>query len=68
TQNIASVSSQTTDGTNDQVSVVASVSASSEKIPVFALPNVDTLNVDDLEEMDLKWKMDMLTVRERRFL
>nr|GEW28918.1 ribonuclease H-like domain-containing protein [Tanacetum cinerariifolium] len=39
TQNIAFVSSQTTDNTNDPVSVVASV-----KIPVSALPNVDTLS------------------------
>nr|GEV16509.1 hypothetical protein [Tanacetum cinerariifolium] len=58
TQNIAFVSSQTTDSTNEPVSAVASV-----KIPVSALPNVDTL-----EEMDLKWQMAMLTVRARRFL
>nr|GFB16263.1 hypothetical protein [Tanacetum cinerariifolium] len=48
--------------------VVASISAASAKVPVFALPNVDTLNVDDLEEIDLKWQMAMLTVRARRFL
>nr|GEW84206.1 ribonuclease H-like domain-containing protein [Tanacetum cinerariifolium] len=59
--------------TNEPVSVVASVSAASANIPVSALPNVDTLNLkqidaDDLEEMDLKWKMAMLTVRARRFL
>nr|GFB71634.1 hypothetical protein [Tanacetum cinerariifolium] len=91
TQNIAFVSSQTTNSTNDPVSVVASVSAASAKIPVLALPNVNTLSnaviysffasqsnslqldnvdlkqidVDDLEEMDLKWQMDMLTVRAR---
>nr|GEU53375.1 retrovirus-related Pol polyprotein from transposon TNT 1-94 [Tanacetum cinerariifolium] len=63
TQNIAFVSSQNTDSTNEPVSVVASVSAASEKILVFSLPNVDTL-----KEMDLKWKMAMLTVRARRFL
>nr|GEX92396.1 hypothetical protein [Tanacetum cinerariifolium] len=44
TQNIAFVSSQTTDSTNDQVSVVANVSATSAKIPCSALPNVDTLS------------------------
>nr|GEV92832.1 hypothetical protein [Tanacetum cinerariifolium] len=80
--------------TNEPVSVVASVSVASAKIPVSALPNVDTLsnaviysffasqsnslqlynddlkqiNADDLEEMDLKWQMAMLTVRSRRFL
>nr|GEW54979.1 putative ribonuclease H-like domain-containing protein [Tanacetum cinerariifolium] len=46
TQNIAFVSSQTTDSTNDPVSAVASVSAASAKIPVSALPNVDTLSND----------------------
>nr|GEW58664.1 uncharacterized mitochondrial protein AtMg00810-like [Tanacetum cinerariifolium] len=44
TQNIAFVSSQTTDSTNDQVSDVANVSAASTKILVSALPNVDTLS------------------------
>nr|GEU93371.1 hypothetical protein [Tanacetum cinerariifolium] len=45
------------------VSAVASVSAASAKVLVYALPNVDTLN-----EMDLKWQMEMLTMRVRRFL
>nr|GEW28737.1 putative ribonuclease H-like domain-containing protein [Tanacetum cinerariifolium] len=44
TQNIAFVSSHTTDNTNEPISVVASVSVASAKIPVFALPNVDTLS------------------------
>nr|GEU35401.1 hypothetical protein [Tanacetum cinerariifolium] len=65
TQNIAFVSSQNTDSTNESVSVVASVSAASAKVPVFALPNVDTLSN---AEIDLKWQMAMLTMRARRFL
>nr|GEU48970.1 ribonuclease H-like domain-containing protein [Tanacetum cinerariifolium] len=44
TQNIAFVSSQNTDSTNESVSAVASFSAASTKVPVFALPNVDTLS------------------------
>nr|GEV03077.1 hypothetical protein [Tanacetum cinerariifolium] len=44
TQNIAFVSSQNTDSTIELVSVVASISAASAKIHVFALPNVDTLS------------------------
>nr|GEU30443.1 uncharacterized mitochondrial protein AtMg00810-like [Tanacetum cinerariifolium] len=44
TQNIAFVSSQNIDSTNKSVSVVASVSAASIKVPVSALPNVDTLS------------------------
>nr|GEW90828.1 hypothetical protein [Tanacetum cinerariifolium] len=89
TQNISFVSSQNSDSTNKPVSVVASISAASVKIPIFALPNVDTLSnaaiysffasqsnslqldnddlkkidADDLEEIDLKWQMAMLTVR-----
>nr|GEV84895.1 retrovirus-related Pol polyprotein from transposon TNT 1-94 [Tanacetum cinerariifolium] len=78
--------------TNESVSAVTSVSAASTKVPVTALPNVDTLSdvviysffasqsnslqldndnlkqidADDLEEMDLKWHMAMLTIRARR--
>nr|GEX11141.1 retrovirus-related Pol polyprotein from transposon TNT 1-94 [Tanacetum cinerariifolium] len=44
TQNIAFVSSQNTDSTNEPVSVVASVSAASAKIRISALLNVDTLS------------------------
>nr|GEU34914.1 putative ribonuclease H-like domain-containing protein [Tanacetum cinerariifolium] len=44
TQNIAFVSSETTDSTNEPISVVASVSAASAKFPIFALLNVDTLS------------------------
>nr|GEW23733.1 copia protein [Tanacetum cinerariifolium] len=58
TQNIAFVSSQNTDSTNEPVSAVASVSAASAKIPVFTLPNMDTLSN----------AMAMLTVRARQFL
>nr|GFC58284.1 hypothetical protein [Tanacetum cinerariifolium] len=59
--------------TNELVSAVASVFDASGKVLVFALPNVDTLSnaqidADDLEEMDLKWQMAMLTMRARRFL
>nr|GEX45035.1 retrovirus-related Pol polyprotein from transposon TNT 1-94 [Tanacetum cinerariifolium] len=58
THNIAFVSSQNTDSTNESVSVVASVSAATAKAPVFAFPNVDTLSD----------AMAMLTMRARRFL
>nr|GEY51330.1 hypothetical protein [Tanacetum cinerariifolium] len=44
TQNIAFVSSQNTDSTNESVSVVTSVYAASTKVPIFALHNVDTLS------------------------
>nr|GFC19306.1 hypothetical protein [Tanacetum cinerariifolium] len=66
TQNIAFVSYQNTDSTNESVSAVTSVSTASIKVPISALPNVDTLNADDLEEMNLKWQMAMLTMRAMR--
>nr|GEV08995.1 retrovirus-related Pol polyprotein from transposon TNT 1-94 [Tanacetum cinerariifolium] len=54
------------------ISVAASVSTVYAKMPVSSLPNVDSLSnvidVDDLEEMGLKWQMAMLTMRARRFL
>nr|GEX19684.1 hypothetical protein [Tanacetum cinerariifolium] len=56
TQNIAFVSSQNTNNTNEPVSAIASA-----KLLVSALPN--KIDVDDLEEMDLKCQMTMLTVR-----
>nr|GEZ44540.1 hypothetical protein [Tanacetum cinerariifolium] len=61
TQNIALVSSNNTDSTNELVSVVPSVSATIFKAPVSTLPNVDSL-----KEIDLKWQMAMLTMRAMR--
>nr|GEX13858.1 hypothetical protein [Tanacetum cinerariifolium] len=73
TKNIAFLSSKYTDNTNKLVSVVPSVSAASSKASVSTLPNLDNedlnqIDADDLEEMDLKWQMSMLTMRARRFL
>nr|GEY35693.1 hypothetical protein [Tanacetum cinerariifolium] len=58
TQNIAFVSLQNTDSTNESVSAITSVSAASTKVTVSTLPN----------EIDLKWQMAMMTMRARRFL
>nr|GEX39974.1 putative ribonuclease H-like domain-containing protein [Tanacetum cinerariifolium] len=44
TQNIAFVSSNNTENTNESVSAVPSVFAASTKAPVFTLPNVDNLS------------------------
>nr|GEV45095.1 hypothetical protein [Tanacetum cinerariifolium] len=93
-QNIAFVSSNNTNRTNESVSVVPSVFAASSKATVSTLLNVDSLSdaviysffasqsntpqldnedlkqidLDDWEEIDLKWQMAMLTMRARRFL
>nr|GEY74915.1 putative ribonuclease H-like domain-containing protein [Tanacetum cinerariifolium] len=61
TQNIAFVSSNNTDSTNESVNAVPSVSSASFKAIVSTLPN--QIDLDDLEEMDLKWQMAMLTMR-----
>nr|GEW64700.1 ribonuclease H-like domain-containing protein [Tanacetum cinerariifolium] len=72
TYNLAFVSSSNNNSTADSVSAVASVSAVCAKMPVSFLSNVDSLSnaidVDDLKEMDLRWHMAMLTMRDRRFL
>nr|GEW40795.1 hypothetical protein [Tanacetum cinerariifolium] len=56
----------------ESVSAAANVSAVCAKMLVSSFPNVDSLSnaidVDDLEEMDLRWQMAMLTMRARRFL
>nr|GEW81768.1 hypothetical protein [Tanacetum cinerariifolium] len=93
-QNIAFVSSNNTDITNESVNVALSVSTASPKAKVTSLLNVGSLSddviyfffasqsnspqldnedlnqidPDNLEEIDLKWLMAMLTMRARRFL
>nr|GEU34402.1 hypothetical protein [Tanacetum cinerariifolium] len=72
TQNLAFVSSSNTDSTTESVSAAVSVSVVCNKMLVSSLPNVDSLSnaidVDDLEKMDLRWQMAMLTMRARIFL
>nr|GEW61745.1 putative reverse transcriptase domain-containing protein [Tanacetum cinerariifolium] len=64
-QNLAFVSSSHNDITTDSVSVAASVFVACAKLPASLLPNID---VNDLEELDIRWLMAMLTMRVRRFL
>nr|GEY82213.1 putative ribonuclease H-like domain-containing protein [Tanacetum cinerariifolium] len=67
--NLTFVSSSQTDSTTKSVSAVVNVSAIGSKLHASPFSNVDSLSnaidVDDLEEMDLKWQMDMLTMRAR---
>nr|GFB05675.1 hypothetical protein [Tanacetum cinerariifolium] len=63
--NLAFVSSTPTDSTTDSVSAVVNVSAVGTKLTPSTLPNIE---IDDLEEIDLKWQMAMLSMRARRFL
>nr|GEZ77890.1 ribonuclease H-like domain-containing protein [Tanacetum cinerariifolium] len=64
-QNLTFVSSTPADCTNDSVSAAVNVFAVGTKLSASTLPNIDA---DDLEEMDFKWQMAMLTMRARRFL
>nr|GEV94458.1 hypothetical protein [Tanacetum cinerariifolium] len=64
-QNLAFVSTTQADNTNDLVSAAVSVSTVGAKLSASPLLNIDA---DDLEEMDLKWQMAMLTIRARKFL
>nr|GEV77565.1 putative ribonuclease H-like domain-containing protein [Tanacetum cinerariifolium] len=58
-QNLAFMSSSHTNSTTDSVSAAASVFTICAKLPI---------DIDDLEEMDLRWQIAMLTMRARRFL
>nr|GEX83152.1 hypothetical protein [Tanacetum cinerariifolium] len=64
TQNIAFVSSNNTDSTNESVNAAPSLSTAGTKATISTLLN--QINLDDLEEMDLKWQMAMLTMRAKR--
>nr|GEY70598.1 hypothetical protein [Tanacetum cinerariifolium] len=71
--NLAFVSSTSTDSTTDSISAAVNVSAIGAKLTASTLPNLDNkdlkqIDVDNLEEMDLKWQMAMLIMRARRFL
>nr|GFA32461.1 hypothetical protein [Tanacetum cinerariifolium] len=66
--NLAFVSSTPANSTNDSVSAAVNVSVVGTKIPQLDNKDLKQIDVDDLEEMDLKWQMAMLTMRARRFL
>nr|GEY37713.1 hypothetical protein [Tanacetum cinerariifolium] len=72
TQNIAFVSSNNTDNTNESITDAPSISAASSKANIFTLPNLDSLSdvviYSFAKEIDLKWQIAMLTMRARRFL
>nr|GEX99783.1 hypothetical protein [Tanacetum cinerariifolium] len=93
-QNVAFVSSNSTNGINEADNIAYGVStahiqgnvvnstfvdnlsdaviyaflASQPNSPQLARENLEQINPDDLEEMDLKWEMAMLTIRARRFI
>ncbi|GJR30929.1 ribonuclease H-like domain-containing protein [Tanacetum coccineum] len=48
--------------------VIYSFFTSQLRIPQLDNEDLQQINLDDLEEMDLRWNIAMLTMRERRFL
>nr|GEU50621.1 hypothetical protein [Tanacetum cinerariifolium] len=48
--------------------VICSSSASQQNSPQLAHEDLEQIHPDDIEEMDLRWQMAMLTMRARRFL
>ncbi|GKD95376.1 hypothetical protein Tco_1375213, partial [Tanacetum coccineum] len=67
-QNVAFVSSDNSSSTNEIVNTAHSVSADSSKDQASTASYADDIDADDLEEMDLKWKVAMLTMRVNRFI
>ncbi|GJS04209.1 ribonuclease H-like domain-containing protein [Tanacetum coccineum] len=69
-QNVAFVSSDDTSSTNEVVNTAHDVLAASLKIQASSSTYADDvmIDTDDLEEMDLKWQVAMLTMRVKRFL
>ncbi|GKA09379.1 ribonuclease H-like domain-containing protein [Tanacetum coccineum] len=73
TQNIAFVfsSNNNTNSSNEVVNDAHGVTITSTNqpnSPQLAHEDLQQINPDDIEEMDLRWQMAMLTMRARRFL
>ncbi|GJW30505.1 ribonuclease H-like domain-containing protein [Tanacetum coccineum] len=71
THNMAFMSSSNnnTSSTNEAVNTAHGVSTISTQVNAANSTNIDnSSDVYDMEEMDLRWKMTMLTMRARRFL
>ncbi|GKE66369.1 hypothetical protein Tco_1520530 [Tanacetum coccineum] len=65
-QNVAFVSSDNSSSTNETVNTAHSVFAASSKDQTSTASYADDIDADDLEEMDLKWQVAMLTMRVKR--
>nr|GEV28058.1 ribonuclease H-like domain-containing protein [Tanacetum cinerariifolium] len=76
-ENFAASSSETLDQTFDRLQklinklsddVIYAFLASQPNSPQLAREDLEQIDPDDLEEMDLKYEMAMLTIRARRFI
>ncbi|GJY59886.1 hypothetical protein Tco_0459778 [Tanacetum coccineum] len=57
-----------TSGDNLSDAVICALLASQPNSPQMSREDLEQIDPDDLEEMDLQWKMAMLTTRTRRFI
>ncbi|GJT37697.1 ribonuclease H-like domain-containing protein [Tanacetum coccineum] len=68
-QNVAFVSSENTSSINEEVNTAYEVSTTNSQGQASSSSYADDrIDTDDLEEMDLKWQVVMLTMRVKRFL
>ncbi|GJR76080.1 putative ribonuclease H-like domain-containing protein [Tanacetum coccineum] len=66
-QGVTANNSTNPDNLSDQAMICAFFSSQPDS-PQLDSEDLDQVHPDDLEEMDLKWQMAMLTMRARRFL
>ncbi|GJZ01689.1 ribonuclease H-like domain-containing protein [Tanacetum coccineum] len=67
-QNVAFISFDNSSSTNETVNTAHSVFATSSKDQASTASYTDDIDADDLEEMDLKWQVAMLTIRVKSFI
>ncbi|GJT53629.1 ribonuclease H-like domain-containing protein [Tanacetum coccineum] len=67
-QNVAFVSLDDTSSTNEAVNTAHDVPAARSKGQASSSTYANDIDTDDLEEMDLKWKVTMFTIRLKIFL
>nr|GEU74461.1 ribonuclease H-like domain-containing protein [Tanacetum cinerariifolium] len=73
TQNVAFVSAENTRSTNDEGSssytdeVIHSFFSNQSSAPQLDYDNLEKINDDDMEEMDLKWQVAMISMRIKKF-
>nr|GEV51890.1 hypothetical protein [Tanacetum cinerariifolium] len=66
--NVAFVSYENTNSINETVNAAHDIPAAGLKEQPFASIYADDIDTDDLEEMDLKWQVAMITMRVKKFI
>nr|GEV46379.1 hypothetical protein [Tanacetum cinerariifolium] len=66
--NVAFVSSENISNINKTVNATHDIPAAGSKEQPSVSSYADDIDTDDLEEMDLKWQMAMITMRVKKFM